>query len=189
MRISLFHLVLALVVALLIPSQCFSTEATDSGVLEVAFVYMPPGEVYPTYDTAIWLEDESGNLVQTLFVSQVLSDTEYQSDDICPDWTKKANWGDADRPVVDAVTRPTPLIGGESQVFDLGTLGVAPGTYQFRFEVHVVDEFNILFRGELSVGESASEVNLESAYVPTQPENDQTVVEAIRVSYYPKEKP
>ncbi len=187
MRILLFCSVFALVAALLVRGLCSAVGADDSGTLEVNFVYMPPAEVYPTYDTAIWLEDDSGKLVKTLFVSQVLSDTDYKSGEICPDWVTKADWGNAERPMVDAVTRPTPLIGGESHVFDLGALGVSPGTYQFRFEVHFVDEYNILFRGELSVGETAGDVNLEGLYVPKQPDSDQLVVESIRVSYIPKE--
>jgi len=162
------------------------TAATQAGTLEVGFNYMPPGEVYPTYDTAIWLEDADGKLVKTLFVSQVLSDEEYKSDDICPDWSKKADWGNADRAYVDAVTEVTPLIGGESHVFDLGALGVAPGTYKFRFEVHLIDEYNVLLQGELSVGDTANDVSLEKVFVPKQREGNQTVVDSIGVRYFPK---
>jgi len=184
-------------VALIVPSFVLvpSSLATDgsasvsAGTLAVDFNYMPPGEAYPTYDTAIWLEDKSGKLVETLFVSEVLSDVEYKSGDICPDWTTKADWGNKEGPIVDAVTRPTPLIGGESHAFDLGALGVAPGIYEFRFEVHFVDEYNVLFRGELSVDETAGAVNLERVYVPKEREGNQAVVDSIRVHYFPKVAP
>lgn len=186
-----FLLVLHVVGEFLVPGglAADSPTATDSGTLIVEVNYMPPGEAYPTYDTAIWLEDKSGKLVRTLFVSEVLSDTEYQSGDICPDWTKKADWGSTEKVIVDAVTRPTPLIGGESYAFDLGALGVPPGTYGFRLEVHFVEEYNVLFRGELSIGETVGDVNLERVYVPKQREGNQAVVDSIRARYSPKAAP
>jgi len=168
--------------------QAEPTEAvtTEVGTLGVQFNFMPPGEVYPTYDTAIWLEDQSGELVKTLFVSQVLSDDEYDAGDICPDWAKKADWGNQERAVVDAVTEVTPLIGGEEKYFDLAALGVPSGTYVFLFEAHMIDEYNVLFRGEVSVGDTSNEVSLERVYVPEKWEGNQTLVDSIRAVYFPK---
>ena len=46
-----------------------SPAATGAGRLEVAYLYLPPTTIDPTYHTAIWLEDAKGVLVKTLYVS------------------------------------------------------------------------------------------------------------------------
>ena len=140
--------------------------AGSAGRLEVSFLYMPPTTIDPTYHTAMWLEDDKGVLIRTLYVSQELSSAEYKMGNVCPDWVKKAQWDKAPKSEVDAVTAPTPNVGSETKVFDLAKFGVAPGTYQFKFQMHVGEEHNVLYRGTVTVGPSNSTVVLEVTQGP-----------------------
>jgi hypothetical protein len=138
-----------------------------AGTLEVSFLYMPPSSgIEPTYHTAMWIEDARGKLVKTLYVSQELSAGEYRMGEACPDWVRQAHWEKAPRADVDAVTAPTPSVGSETKTFDLGKLGVPPGVYQFKFQVHISEQHNVLHRGALTVGPEAQTVKLETVVGP-----------------------
>ncbi len=158
---------------------------TAKGRLEVTFLYMPPGEIEPTYHTAIWLEDREGHLVKTLFVSQELSGTEYKLGTACPDWVNQAHWEKADKTVVDAVTGPTPNVGSGSFRFELEKLRLAPGDYEFRFQVHIIDRYNILYRGTIPVGREARNAKLETYYSPAKPAGANDLVRNVQLRYVP----
>jgi hypothetical protein len=160
-----------------------SPAATGAGRLEVAFLYMPPTNVDPTYHTAIWLEDANGVLLKTLYVSQELSAGYYKTGQACPDWVKKAHWDKMPKADVDAVTAPTPNVGSETKVFDLAEYGVAPGVYQFRFQMHVGEDHNVLYRGTLTVGPANETVKLEMTQGPGKLLSTDTYVKDVQVRY------
>jgi len=155
-----------------------------AGTLAVSFLYMPPASgVEPTYHTAIWIEDARGNLVKTLYVSQELSAGEYRMGEACPDWIKQAHWEKAPKAEVDAVTAPTPSVGSETKVFDLAGLGVPPGTYQFKFQVHITEQHNVLHRGTLTVGPESQAVKLEVVVGPGKMSVTDQFVRDVEVRY------
>ena len=151
--------------------------------LEVLFLFMPPTTIDPTYHTAMWLEDSNGVLLKTLYVSQELSATEYKMGNVCPDWVKKAHWDATPKTEIDAVTAPTPNVGSESRSFDLAKLGVAPGVYQFRFQMHVGEEHNVLYRATLTVGPAGSTPALEMTQGPGKLLSTDTYVKDVKVRY------
>ena len=153
------------------------------GTLDVRFFYDTPTTVEPTYHTAIWLEDKAGKIVKTLYVSQELSDTAYKVGKACPDWVKQANWSAAPKSEVAAVTAPTPNVGVGEMTFDLARLGIAPGTYGFRFQMHVSADYNVLHRGQFTVGGPASDVKLETVYGPGKLDSTQQFVRDVEVRY------
>jgi hypothetical protein len=156
-----------------------------TGQLAVSFLYMPPSEVEPTYHTCMWLEDKNGKLVKTLFVSNELSANEYKVGDACPNWVKQASWATAPKSLVDAVTGPTPNVGSGAMAFDLKELGVAAGSYVFCFQVHIVDKYNVLYRGTVNAGQSAQDVKIEVLYSPGKPPGDENIVKDVHVQYVP----
>jgi hypothetical protein len=154
-----------------------------AGSLRVTFFYDAPTTVEPTYHTAIWLEDKNGRIVQTLYVSQELSDTAYKLGRVCPDWVKQANWSAAPKSEVAAVTAPTPNVGVGEMTFDLAKLGVAPGTYAFRFQVHISEQYNILYRGQFTTGGPDAVLKLETVYGPGKLETTDQFVRDVEVRY------
>jgi hypothetical protein len=159
-----------------------------AGTLQVTFLYMPPTTIDPTYHTAIWLEDGEGRLVRTLYVSQELSSAEYKMGNVCPDWVKVAHWGTTPKSEVDAVTAPTPNVGSEAKVFDLAQLGVKPGLYQFRFQMHVGEDHNVLFRGTLNAGDVAGDLQLEMTQGPGELVSTDQFIREVKAHYAPASK-
>jgi hypothetical protein len=164
------------------PAQAAPVAAAP-GVITVRYFYEAPTTIDPTYHTAIWLEDANGTLVKTLYVSQELSDKEYKMGNVCPDWVKQAKWEAAPKNEVAAVTAPTPTVGTGEMSFDLATLGVAPGTYGFRFQMHVEDDHNVLYRGVITVGGPAVGVALETVTGPGKPSTTDQFVKDVEVRY------
>jgi hypothetical protein len=154
-----------------------------AGTLIVRFFYEAPRAVHPTYHTAVWLEDAEGKLVKTLYVSQELSDREYKLGTVCPDWVRQAKWEEAPAEEVAAVTAPTPVVGEGELTFDLARLGVAPGTYGFRFQMHVEEDYNVLYRGEVRVGGPSADVALETVTGPGKPSTTDQFIRDVTVRY------
>jgi len=178
------------VVILLVSSlACAGTHVAVSapaaaGQIVVSFLYMPPSQIEPTYHTAMWLEDKDGKMLKTLFVSTELSVNEYKQGDACPDWLKQASWAKAEKSLVDAVTGPTPNVGGGTLAFDLAQLGIAPGSYRFCFQVHIVEKYNVLYRGMVDAGTKAQDVKIEILHAG-KPAGAEELVKDVIVQYVP----
>lgn len=177
------HLLLVLAFASASPAALAQATA---GTLDVSFVYMAPTTIEPSYHTAMWLEDEQGVLVKTLYVTNDLSTTGYKVGDACPDWVKQAHWETAEKSAVDAVTGPTPMVGAGRRAFDLAALGVAPGRYRFNLQVHITDAYNIRYRGVVIIGGAGGEVPLEISYSPAKPPGGSEFVRDVVVRYLPR---
>jgi hypothetical protein len=165
------------------PSHAATGGQDAVGSLQVKFFYDAPTTIEPTYHTAIWLEDTNGKIVRTLYVSQELSDTAYKLGKACPDWVKQANWSAAPKSDVAAVTAPTPTVGVGDMTFDLAKLGIPPGTYGIRFQVHISERYNILHRGQFTTGGPAGDVKLETVYGPGRIDSTDQFVRDVEVRY------
>ena len=160
--------------------------AAGGGLIQVTFLYMPPGQIEPTYHTAIWLEDAKGGFVQTLYVTQELSATEYKMGQACPDWIKQAHWERAPKATVDAVTGPTPNVGAGALEFDTAKLNIGPGTYRFKFQVHIGEKYNVLHQATVVVGGAAASPAVEVLYSPSKPAGEPDLVRDLQVHYVPR---
>ena len=184
-----FAVVIGGIAATLAFAGAFSSAATPAAVgqLVVSFLYMPPSEIEPTYHTAMWLEDKNGHLVKTLFVSNELSHNDYKLGVACPDWVKQSGWAKAEKTLVDAVSGPTPNVGSSSLAFDLNKLGVAPGAYQFCFQVHITEKENVLFRGTFEAGQAAQQVKMDTFFSAGKPTKEE-LIKDVQVQYVPAAK-
>jgi hypothetical protein len=137
--------------------------------------------------TAVWLENEGGELSKTLFVSSELAQGAFTVEgDICPDWIKKAHWEKASQAEVDAVSGPTPSVGSGSLSFDLKKLGISPGVYFFCMQIHIHDNYNILYKGEIRLGEKPAEVQAEVFYSPARFVSAEDLLRDVRVRFLPE---
>jgi hypothetical protein len=158
-------------------------QGAGAGSLAVKFFFDTPTTVEPTYHTAIWLEDKAGKLVKTLFVSTELASKEFKMGNACPDWVKVAHWESVPKNDVEAVTAPTPSVGEAELSFDLAKLKIARGTYGFRFQVHVSEEYNLLYRGEVTVGGPDAVLTLETKLGPGKLDTTDQFVKDVQVRY------
>lgn len=121
-------------------------EPVSLGLLKIKFKLNPAKEITPSFQTMIWLEDEKGDFVTSLLVSDWTAYGGYKFENVCPTWNKKANWKDVSDEKLDAVTRatPNPFLGADSIIVDCAQLGLNPGIYKCRIETHIKKEYNII---------------------------------------------
>lgn len=122
----------------------------------------------PSDQIVIWLENSDSTLVKTLFVSEYLSYGGYNIPEICTQWSSKANWNDATKEEFDAVTGATPGTGDVSLRLECPASIVPEGKYLVFVEVHLVDEYNELYSGEITISGKKSINNLKVNYVPVK---------------------
>ncbi len=156
-----------------------------AGTLEISFLFNRAEGIVPSYQIAVWLESGAGKYAKTLFVSEYLSGGGFNHRDVCPDWVKEADWEKADETEFDAVTRPTPPIGARTLKIDCLKRGIEPGTYRFCVQAHIVEKYNILYRGIIVVGEQASEAVGEAFYSPAKHPQAADVLSDVRAKYVP----
>ncbi len=137
--------------------------------------------------TAVWLESEGGELVKTLFVSNELAQGAFTVEgDICPDWIKKSHWEKASQAEVDAVSGPTPTAGSGSLSFDLKKHGISPGVYFFCMQIHIHDNYNILYKGQIRLGDKPAEAQPEVFYSPARYASPEDLLRNVRARFTPE---
>src|SRR5512137_1370950 len=103
----------------------FVPAAPVAGKLQISYLISSSAD--GSRFTAVWLENEGGELVKTLFVSNEQAQGAFTVEgDICPDWIRKSHWEKASQAEVDAVSGPTPSVGTSSFSIDLGKFGIPP---------------------------------------------------------------
>jgi hypothetical protein len=114
----------------------------------------------------IWLEDDQMNYVRTLLVSDWLSNDGHRYPNICPDWNSVALWSRESKSVIDAVTSATPSKDKHFLKLDCSGKNCPPGIYHYLIEMHVKDKYNILFTGEIEIGDKYHSSNAKITYIP-----------------------
>ena len=156
-----------------------------AGNLEIS--YLVSSSVDGSRYTAVWLENEGGELVKTLFVSTELAQGAFTVEgDICPDWIKKSHWEKATQAEVDAVSGPTPTAGSGTLSFDLNKLGISPGVYVLLMQVHIHDNYNIRYKGTIRVGQEPAEAQVEVFYSPTKYAAAEDLVRDVSMRFTPE---
>jgi hypothetical protein len=156
-----------------------------AGKLEIS--YLVSSSVDGSRYTAVWLENEGGELVKTLFVSTELAQGAFTVEgDICPDWIKKSHWEKATQAEVDAVSGPTPTAGSGTLSFDLNKLGISPGVYVLFMQVHIHDNYNILYKGTIRVGQEPAEAQVEVFYSPAKFAAAEDLVRDVSMRFTPE---
>ncbi len=155
------------------------------GTLQISYAFSTAQGLEPSYQIAIWLEKEDGQFVKSLFISEYLAYGGFSDPTICPEWSKIAGWDKATQAEYDAVSKPTPPIGSNTLKVDCKARGIAPGTYVYCVEVHIVESFNILYKGKIAIGEAAAEDTAVATYVPSKHESAGNVIHSVSAKYIP----
>jgi hypothetical protein len=156
------------------------------GTLEISFLFNKAVEVVPSYQIAIWLESEDGKYVKPLFVSEYLAGPGVGLEVVCPDWVRHANWDKVEESEFDAVTRPTPGIGSHAIKFDCLQRKIVPASYRYCVQAHIAEDFNILYRGKILVGQDASDSVAEVFFSPRKHPMASDILSDVRARYIPE---
>ena len=182
----IIFIILALASALLLFSGCAAPKQVvtrDNDIVTVSFDYAKQ-QGYATNQFAVWIEDESGKLVKTLFVTEFTAKGGYEKrPDAIPTWVDRANLSTAKE--ADAVSGATPKSGKLSYVWDLtdqNGVRVQNGIYTFvvegtlRWKNQVMYSGTITLNGEAATAEGSAEYTFAAsddapALTPESPES------------------
>jgi hypothetical protein len=103
-----------------------------------------------------------------LFLSEYLSYGGYNIPEICQDWSSKTKWGDVTKEEFDAVTSATPGTGNVKLKLESSASQIPDGKYLIFIEVHLVDEYNELYAGELTFSRKKTLTTLQVSYKPVK---------------------
>ncbi len=158
---------LIIYILLLTVAGCISPGSrSKKSSLKISFEVNKKEGIQPSYSTAIWLENQHGEIVKTLYVSEYLSLGGFNDLKSCPDWSKKSRWAMTPRAEADAVTGATPMIGNRNYDFAFSKGELPPGRYKYFIEVHLLEEFNELYSGEIDVPCNMIKSKTQVTYLP-----------------------
>lgn len=174
-RIYIYIIVFAL-------TGCISPASkSKKGNLNISFEVNKKDGIQPSYSTVIWLERPNGELVKTLYVSEYLSLGGFNDSKTCLDWSSKVNWAQTPRADADVVTGATPMIGKRDYEFTFSKGELTPGRYNYFIEVHLLEEYNELYKGEIDIPCKASESETEVAYLPERHPKAGDILSSVKV--------
>ncbi|MBM6865491.1 DUF2271 domain-containing protein [Bacteroides caecigallinarum] len=187
MRTGLFYAILVAASACL---QCCTisyakdreeTKKNSTGErLEISFRFQRGGIASSQY--AIWIEDENGNLVRTLYVTSFTANGGYEyRKDAVPVWVNKAKPQKLSYAQIDAITGATPRNGVLTYQWN-GTNDkgnpVSPGSYKFFVEGTLYWKNRIMYSGEFVWGGSGQDsISMEVQHFNQSKVNENMITE------------
>lgn len=148
------------VLLLFLVSMCASGKIVPArGTLEIKFELYEPADkdLEPSYQTVVWLEDQNGEYLQSVFVSEYLAYGGYNDSTICTSWNRVSDWNNVTMEHMDAVTNATPDLAITTVRVSLAELNILAKQLNYVVETHVVEDENILYRGNITLsGKSVS---------------------------------
>ena len=126
------------------------------GILEVSVDYQQKIK-WASDQFAVWIEDEAGNYVNTLFVTKFAT-TELslnERPDCVPVWVSKAQPAKMNSAELDAITMATPNTGIITHTWDMKDKQgnkVKPGNYVFILEATLDGNSRVIFKNNIQLG-------------------------------------
>jgi len=175
-----------LFILFLMPLFIISCKQKD-GILEVSVDY-DQKEKWASDQFAMWIEDTSGNFINTLFVTQFatteLSYTE--RGDCVPVWVSKAQPSKMTAEEIDAISTATPVSGIFNHTWDLKDkqgVKVKHGTYVFVLEATLTNNSRVIFKNNIKIGNKPVSVPGIPEYTHPDREKNKDMIRSVIVNY------
>ncbi len=153
------------------------------GVLSIFYQLNETPGVASSYQTVIWLENAKGNYLKSVLVSEYLSYGGYNKPKICPTWSRAANWRNVSQVEFDAVTAATPDIGQNTVIIDRKQQNLPPGLYFYCVQTHIIEDYNILYRGKITIGKGNTESIAKVTYMPGKRPGTERCLSNVKARY------
>lgn len=158
------------------------TQAIDSGkeLLEISFRFHRGSIASSQY--AIWIEDEVGRLVRTLYATSFTAKGGYEyREDAIPVWVNKAKPQTMSSAQVDAITGATPQNGVLTYLWngtdDKGNC-VPPGNYKFFVEGTLYWKSRVIYSGDFDwVSKEQESIPIKVQYFNKSQTNENMITE------------
>ncbi len=169
---------LLILAALLLAVPCIScaasplpsaqgTTAPAGGSVTISFPFTSQDGV-ATNQFAVWIENESGEYVKTLFVTKFTADIGYlERKDALPNWVEQSGIERGGPRDIDAVTGATPSSGERSYTWNLTDQNGNPvpqGIYRYFVEGTLRWESRVLYTGSIEVKQKAASSKAKPQY-------------------------
>jgi hypothetical protein len=120
---------------------------------------------------AVWIEDEGGAYVRTLFATDFMARRQGWSrrPQCCPEWVKAAGLARLSPGEIDAISGATQRPGSIALTWDCTDAAggsVPAGTYVYKVEGNISWEKRVLYSGRIRVGPAADASSAGPTYIP-----------------------
>jgi hypothetical protein len=137
---------------------------------------------------AIWIEDEEGHFVRTLFVTNFVGKRAgWKTRPQCvPTWVQAAKIMNLPQKEVDAVSGATPQNGTYEILWDLRDSNgkvVPHGTFRYRMEGNIFQENRVSWTGTITIGSEAQSSHAEVAYSPGEAVEMGTLISSVSATF------
>lgn len=161
---------------------------TNSGHVEITFTYNRVARDYANNQFAVWIEDQSGTLVTTLFVTEFTATRGWKiRKDALPTWKKKSNISHLSKDVLDAVSGATPKAGRLSFVWNGkndANIPVPKGSYNYFVECNYYWADTVLYHGTIQVGDQKNSSKAIPSFSTESAEN-YTIIDNVEAVFSP----
>ena len=138
---------------------------------------------------AVWIEDSSGKLVRTLYVTNFTAKGGYaRRAESLDTWVKKADWENATKDQVDAISGATQSPGKKSITWDCRDSNgkiVPKGKYFYNIEGNIYWDNKVFVKGEILIGDKKINSKADLIYVPKDASQYGILIEDVSAEYYP----
>ncbi|MCX7795300.1 MAG: DUF2271 domain-containing protein [bacterium] len=161
------------------------SENKSKGLLEISFDFKRQGTI-ASNQFAVWIEDEKGKLVKTLYVSRFTAKGGYLfRKDCLPIWVEKAKPSSLPPEAIDAITGATPSTGPRKYTWDGKDENgnyVPSGKYRFCIEATLYWTNRVLYSGVfLYGGESQENIPISVKYFDGESNKD--MIQNVKAKY------
>jgi hypothetical protein len=180
---------LAVLLAAVAPAVAVASLGTQAaGVVTVSYnLHRLP--TIASNQLAVWIEDNGGKLVKTLFVTWFTGKGGYERRPDClPLWRKAAGLDGPPTDAVDAVTRATQRPGRQALVWDCTDSAgnpVPPGTYIYKIEGNIFWAKGVLWQGEITVGDRPASSRAVAVYLPSDVRGGDPMLDNVTAEFAP----
>lgn len=126
-----------------------------TGELEITLNYKKIDDI-ASNQFAVWIEDSSGKVVRTLFVTSFTADGGWEfREDALTVWVERSGMGSENAPAIDTFSGATPQSGKQSYIWDCTDEQGQPvpaGEYHFFVDATIFWEDAALFEGTIVLG-------------------------------------
>ena len=159
------------------------------GQLRVGFNFTPLDQ-YSTNQVAVWIEDQNGSYIDTVYVTRFTSaGGMIKRPNSLPIWVEKSKWDPNDVERVHAVTQATPTQNGPLAVVwdctDEKGQPVSAGNYVYLVETNIDGENRIIWRGSFTVGGAEMQAPATAEYLPETADKLEAPVSEAEAVYTP----
>lgn len=167
-----------------------ATRGNSLGKVEISFPFTKQDGV-ASNQFAVWIEDDEGNFVKTLYVTDFTARGGYKNrKESIPTWVKKSNAAETPRADLDAVSGATPQTGNLTYTWDCTDQNgnpVSGGNYRFVVEGTLFWESGVLYSGIIAVDENQKSTVAAVAEYSSEDAKNKNMIGAVTAVYIPEE--